>query len=159
MASNNSILKSIHGLWNDASPLTGIGSSGGMKGAGGQIQYNGLLDQYEHIAPDGKRVSIPAAMINQEALNTRRYNPNPVPSNPSPLSSLIESEAYRHKLLAMRLRIPEGTKMPYQDLFSSLAGDKVFVFIVQDNQAVTLEDSTVMFPSDQLITQLRLLDK
>ena len=74
-------------------------------------------------------------------------------------SSSMMSEHHRHKLIAMRLRIREGQKMPYQDLFTSLAGDKVFVFVVQDNQAVTLEDEATMFPSDQLITQLRLLDK
>lgn len=83
-------------------------------------------------------------------------NKNPVPSN---LGSVIESEVYRHRLLAMRLRLLEGETFPYQDLFTSLAGDKVFVFVVQDNQAVTLEDNATMFPSDQLITQLRLLDK
>ncbi len=71
----------------------------------------------------------------------------------------MQSELYRMKLLAMRLRIPEGNTLPYQDLFTSLAGDKVFVFVVQDGQAVTLEDTAAMFPSDQLITQLRLLDK
>lgn len=78
--------------------------------------------------------------------------------SPSPLSAL-SSESYRHKLIAMRLRIPEGQSIGYQDLFTSLAGDKVYVFVVQDNQAVTLEDDANMFPSDQLITQLRLLDK
>jgi hypothetical protein len=71
----------------------------------------------------------------------------------------LQSEHYRMKLIAMRLRIPEGNKLPYQDLFTSLAGDKVFVFVVQDGQAVTLEDTATMFPSDQLITQLRLLNK
>lgn len=71
----------------------------------------------------------------------------------------LKSENYRNKMIAMRLRVPEGNTMPYQDLFTSLAGDKVFVFVVQDNQAVTLEDDAALFPSDTLITQLRLLDK
>ena len=71
----------------------------------------------------------------------------------------MKSESFRHKILAMRLRVPEGHNFPYQDLFTSLAGDRVFVFVVQDNQAVTLEDSSALFPSDTLITQLRLLDK
>lgn len=71
----------------------------------------------------------------------------------------ISSEHYRMKMIAMRLRLHEGQKIPYHDLFTSLAGDKVFVFVVQDNQAVTLEDDAALFPSDTLITQLRLLDK
>ena len=71
----------------------------------------------------------------------------------------LKSENYRMKMIAMRMRVPEGNTMPYQDLFTSLAGDKVFVFVVQDNQAVTLEDDAALFPSDTLITQLRLLDK
>ena len=71
----------------------------------------------------------------------------------------LQSEHYRMKLIAMRLRIPEGNKIPYQDLFTSFSDDKVFVFVVQDGQAVTLEDTATMFPSDQLITQLRLLNK
>lgn len=75
------------------------------------------------------------------------------------LGSVLENELHRHKLIAMRLRLREGECMPFQDLFTSLAGDKVFVFVVQDNQAVTFEDTAAMFPSDTLITQLRLLEK
>lgn len=75
------------------------------------------------------------------------------------LGTVLDSELHRSKLIAMRLRLREGDRMPFQDLFTSLAGDKVFVFVVQDNQAVTLEDDANLFPSDQLITQLRLLDK
>ena len=54
--------------------------------------------------------------------------------------------------------MPRGNH-PFQYMSSAYAGDKVFVFVVQDNQAVTLEDDATMFPSDQLITQLRLLEK
>lgn len=89
-------------------------------------------------------------------VQSQSINKNPVPSN---LGSVIENEAYRFKLVAMRLRLRDGEKIPFQFFGTALGGDKVFVFVVQDNEAVTLEDSTVMFPSDQLITQLRLLQK
>lgn len=84
---------------------------------------------------------------------------NNVTKSPSVLGQVLESENYRQRLLYMRLRIPEGSKHPYEYLSSHLSGDKVYVFVVQDGQAVTLEDAATMFPSDQLITQLRLLDK
>lgn len=70
----------------------------------------------------------------------------------------IKSKIGRMKMLAMRLRA-ELTKLPYEFIDTHLSGDKVFVFVVQDNQAVTIEDSTALFPSDTLITQLRLLEK
>ena len=83
-------------------------------------------------------------------------NKNPVPTN---LGSVIENEMYRSKLVAMRLRLREGENMPFQYFATALAGDKVFVFVVQDGQAVVLEDDAPLFPSDKLITQLRLLEK
>lgn len=82
-----------------------------------------------------------------------------VGSQPMPFAPMIEREDYRNRILCMRLRIPDGGMIPFQHLSTALAGDKVFVFVVQDNQAVTLEDTAALFPSDQLITQLRLLDK
>lgn len=58
------------------------------------------------------------------------------------------------------------TRMGWADIYSAshstyisvLEGtEKVFVFGVRDDLPFTLEDSKLMFPSDQLITQLRLL--
>jgi hypothetical protein len=71
----------------------------------------------------------------------------------------IEDEHHRARMIGMRLRLSNGVRWPYQHLSSALAGEKVFVFVVQDNQPVTLVDEAPMFPSDQLITQLRLLQK
>ncbi len=122
--------------------------------------YDGPNDEYVAIIA-GKTHRIPASMID------RSYQPPPwanmalnnVTKSPSVLGQVLESENYRQRLLYMRLRIPEGSKHPYEYLSSHLSGDKVYVFVVQDGQAVTLEDAATMFPSDQLITQLRLLDK
>lgn len=98
-----------------------------------------------------------AALMPPLAQAVQSINKNPVPQ--TNLGSVIENEAYRFKLVAMRLRLLDGERMPFQFFGTALGGDKVFVFVVQDNEAITLEDSTVMFPSDQLITQLRLLQK
>jgi hypothetical protein len=37
--------------------------------------------------------------------------------------------------------------------------EKVFIFVVQDGKPVTLEDDASLFPSDTLITALRLIKK
>lgn len=75
----------------------------------------------------------------------------------SSMTSNITDATFRHRILAMRLRIREGELLPFQDLFTSFAGDKVFIFIVKKNEAITLEDDASMYPSDALVTQLRLL--
>lgn len=113
------------------------------------------------IIMGGKTHRIPTTMIDRNyspPWANMALNSNPAKS-PSVLGSVLEGEGYRQKLLYMRLRIPEGSKHPYEYLSSHLSGDKVYVFVVQDGQAVTLEDSATFFPSDQLITQLRLLEK
>jgi hypothetical protein len=81
------------------------------------------------------------------------------PSPPGPLEPKdpVESESLRYKMLCMRLRITEGQKMPFQQLNTALAGDKVFVFVVNRDEAVILEDARDLFPSDDLVTQLRLI--
>jgi len=71
----------------------------------------------------------------------------------------ISTDNWRLYALAMRLRVREGHKLPFQHLSTALAGDKVFVFVVVKDQAVTLEDDHLLFPSDTLITQLRLLQE
>lgn len=74
-------------------------------------------------------------------------------------SGTIDDEHYRATMIAMRLRLQHTDWFPYQYLSTALTGDKVFVFVVQDGQPVVLEDDATMFPSDALITQLRLLEK
>jgi hypothetical protein len=69
----------------------------------------------------------------------------------------IDSEIWRSSALFMRLRIPSNTLRPFQHLSTGFADDKVFVFVVAGGKPVTLEDDAHLFPSDQLITQLRML--
>lgn len=76
----------------------------------------------------------------------------------SSAEELMSYPAHRLKMLSLRLRIQEGTfPKSFSDLHTALAGDKVYVFIVKGSDAVTLEDDAGMFPSDTLITQIRLL--
>jgi hypothetical protein len=62
-------------------------------------------------------------------------------------------------MIASRLRTPN-----LNDMFSFIevhkhVDDRISVFLVVNDQAVTIEDEFNLFPSDKLITQLRLLDK
>jgi hypothetical protein len=69
----------------------------------------------------------------------------------------VESEGMRLRMIMMRLHIGEGQMHPYQHLSTALAGDKVFVFIAHNDEAVVFEDERNNFPSDSLIAQLRLI--
>lgn len=71
----------------------------------------------------------------------------------------ISSSSYRKKMIGMRLRIPNGSLFPFAHLETHYAGEKVFVFVVVDDKPVVLEDESSLFPSDTLITQLRLIQK
>jgi hypothetical protein len=63
----------------------------------------------------------------------------------------------RNQMIGMRMRIPDGALMPFEFIKTHDTGEKVMVFLVTKGQAVTLEDNSDLFPSDKLITQLRLL--
>ena len=69
----------------------------------------------------------------------------------------LRSDLQRMRMLNMRLRINEGYLLPFDHISTGLGGDHVFVFVVKDGKPVTLTDDAAMFPSDALITQLRLL--
>lgn len=49
--------------------------------------------------------------------------------------------------------------IPFQHISVHQGVATVFVFVVSDGKSVTLEDSPDLYPSDQLITQLRLMAK
>lgn len=69
----------------------------------------------------------------------------------------VSSDDSRKIMIAMRLRLDDGGGWPFQHISTALANDKVFVFVVQNGQPVTLEDDASLFPSDRLISQLILL--
>lgn len=71
----------------------------------------------------------------------------------------IYDEGSRRRMIAMRLRLADGVPWPFQSLHTALSqdGTKVFVFVVQKDTPVTLSDDAGLFPSDALVTQLRLI--
>jgi len=61
------------------------------------------------------------------------------------------------EMLATRLRLPRMAEFPFQHISLAETSEKVLVFVVQNDAYVVLEDGKDLFPSDALITQLRLL--
>lgn len=57
-------------------------------------------------------------------------------------------------MLHYRLR---ETMAKFPTVHTAVVGDKVFVMITTTTDAAMLEDDIHMFPSDQLVSQLRLL--
>lgn len=95
-------------------------------------------------------------MMGSVRIDQRRLMSNIYSNRPA---NDVTSESYRRTMLGMRLHVREGDELPFDSIHTSLGKEKVFVFIVQNDQAVTLEDDRHMFPSDVLITQLRLIQK
>lgn len=63
------------------------------------------------------------------------------------------------RMLAMRLRWSDGQPLPYMHLYVTRVDNEVIVVVVNTGQApVVMQDGWDLFPSDTLITQLRLLE-
>jgi hypothetical protein len=75
-----------------------------------------------------------------------------LPQNQDVYSTRLHPEA----MISMRLHMHEGQAFPFH-LHAHLDGDMVYVFVVCNGKPVVIEDPWLMFPSDQLISQLRLL--
>lgn len=60
-------------------------------------------------------------------------------------------------MIAMRLRVPHGAVLGFEFLKCYVTPEHAFVFIVHNGQECTIKDDPNLFPSDGLITQLRLL--
>jgi hypothetical protein len=61
-------------------------------------------------------------------------------------------------MIATRLGVRQGEMCPFQFINAHrIDDDKVVVFIVHGNEPLVLTDDGKLFPSDGLITQLRLL--
>jgi hypothetical protein len=61
------------------------------------------------------------------------------------------------QMICMRMSIREGRKLPFDCLKAHRCSDKVVVFIVHKDQPVMIEDDHGLFPSDALVTKLRLM--
>jgi hypothetical protein len=90
-------------------------------------------------------------------VNSGKWAPSPLPP---PISKpQIETASWRHSAIGTRLRLDVGEKLPFDELETALGDDKVYVMIVTNGKGVMLEDDRALFPSDTLVTQLRLLAK
>lgn len=71
----------------------------------------------------------------------------------------IDDEVDRMRMIAFRLRLGYRDQPPFDYVATHKGDEKVFVFVVSGNTPVILEDDLAMFPSDTLVTQLRLMMK
>jgi hypothetical protein len=68
------------------------------------------------------------------------------------------SEQYLFSMLASRLRWDDYNTAPFRRVVPCrVTDDKVVVFVVTKGEALLVEDDAHMYPSDALVTQLRLL--
>ncbi len=61
------------------------------------------------------------------------------------------------RMICMRMRFQPGQKLPMAYMSAHQSNANVFVFLVHNEQATIIEDEALMFPSDILITKLRLI--
>lgn len=61
-------------------------------------------------------------------------------------------------MIAMRMHWKEGVEIPFAFLEPvRLDHDRIVVFAIANGRPVTIETDSALFPSDELITQLRLI--
>lgn len=112
--------------------------------------YDAHLDAYRITGPSGG-ITMTAKEMYEKMVASRPT------VNKDPLHRDLTSKGFRLDLLTKRFNQSEYGPMPFEFLDTHLADDKVFIFVVKGVVPVTLEDDARMFPSDTLITQLRLL--
>lgn len=134
------------------------GLFGGKIPGAGDLIYDSANDrritheEYENIRRIGSMSMNPPSPYALGSANTQ-------PAQPVQGAPGVYDYGFRQSLLRMRMRVSNGESLPFEDLMHSVSGEKVYVFVVQNGQAVTLEDTISLFPSDTLITQLGLLRK
>jgi hypothetical protein len=80
-------------------------------------------------------------------------------NSPTLYPNVPKTWTLRDKIL-MRLDMPDGYHIGFHHLDAvRLNDEKMAVFVVFDGKHCTLEDDAHLFPSDTLITQLRILRK
>lgn len=73
------------------------------------------------------------------------------------VGAAIKSEGWRRRAIYVRLQLPDGEKLPFDGLETLLGDEMVYIMVVVRGKGVMLEDERGLFPSDTLLTQLRLL--
>lgn len=92
------------------------------------------------------------------------YGGHPTMQQHATMNSAQYSSAALKRMIAMRLRTGEAEALlpgyPFFECHEAKKTGKVFVCLIsEDGQPITIEDDADLFPSDTLITQLRLLKK
>lgn len=61
-------------------------------------------------------------------------------------------------MLAVRMGVQEGEKFPFEHIdVRKVTDQKLIVLVVNKGDYVVIEDDASLFPSDKLVTQLRML--
>lgn len=111
------------------------------------------LSEYNRITSGMDGIGMPSPHTHQAPLigMSSAAGPHSHGFAPSPF------EASPIQMIAMRLRVPPGQKLPFDHVNAYLSDKVAAVFIVQNGKVVVLEDEPAIFPSDKLIAELRLL--
>lgn len=125
------------------------------------FQGNPVPDDRKSLVELAKMAGMPEEKIAQ-MLNGLFKAPTPPPLAPSVTTGpthpiTVATSDKLCNMVLMRLRIPQGASLPMQFMAAHETNDKVFVFMVHKGDAALIEDDSMMFPSDALITKLRLL--
>jgi len=114
-----------------------------------------------------------AVLERREQELIRRMNMNAIPNSiggpaqmvqtvhgvvaPQKPPDALATDHIRTNMIAMRLHVPGSSKLPFAHLSTAMTSEQVLVLVVQNDKYVVLEDEKSLFPSDTLISQLRLL--
>lgn len=119
-----------------------------------QQMYPDIIQQ-----PPALVSSLMQQIIEKEALN----QPSPIFYGTGKINDTLKIrqpavERTPIDMIAMRLRLTPGQRFPMKDIHAYTDSGVAYVFVVNtDGKYVVIEDDPDLFPSDKLITQLRLL--
>jgi hypothetical protein len=132
-------------------------ASGGVTWNSGEtLQHRQSYDQNGNLVHQIRTVTA-ASNGPWNTVNSGMWAPSPFPT---PMSKpQIETASWRRSAIGTRLQLEVGERLPFDELETALGDDKVYVMIVTNGKGVMLEDDRALFPSDTLVTQLRLLAK
>lgn len=121
--------------------------------------WDQLNELQRHVLPyDNAKQVLQQANITQEDMNNAySYMQTQIQANPPRQVPLHE---HARDMLLKRLYGVTGLafKLGTNDfLWTHVTADKVFIFFVCHERAGHIEDDAMLFPSDRLITQLRLI--
>lgn len=66
-------------------------------------------------------------------------------------------ESGSQMIAALNIRLRADTNKLFDRIVACKSQEKAFVFIVKDGKAAVLEDEWTLYPSDRLITQIRMI--